>query len=133
MKANLFFLKTRAALLEQEGQTTNGKRLSKDADSKIEEASSYRTKAEAAQIASDSATEETNRRLNERIVRSTPELGISQARDDRVGTAVLQMISPKYGMVLMAIAIMISIWMRERHDINGLKALLCNGTRWFVF
>ncbi len=102
------FLKARAALLEQEGQATNGKRLLKDADSKIEEASSYRTKAEAAQIASISASEETNRRLNERIVRSTPELGISQARDDRVGTAVLQVISPKYGMILMAIAIMIS-------------------------
>ncbi len=38
----------------------------------------------------------------------TQTLGISQARDDRVGTAVMQSASPKLGVPLMAIAIMIS-------------------------
>lgn len=108
LESESIFLKARVALLDQDGQTTIGKRLLKDAESKLIEASSFKTKAEAAKDASQSAGEETNRRLNERIVRSTPELGISHARDDRVGTAVLQMIFPKYGMIAMAIAIMIS-------------------------
>ena len=38
----------------------------------------------------------------------TQTLGISQAKDDRVGTAVMQAASPKLGVPLMAIAIMVS-------------------------
>ena len=38
----------------------------------------------------------------------TQALGISQAKDDRVGTAVMQAASPKLGVPLMAIAIMVS-------------------------
>ena len=108
LESESLFLKARVALLDKEGQTTNGKRLIQDAESKLAEASTFKIKADIAKDASNSASEETNRRLNERIVRSTPELGISHARDDRVGTAVLQMIFPKYGMIAMAIAIMIS-------------------------
>jgi amino acid transporter len=108
LESESIFLKARVALLDKDGQTTNGKRLIQDAESKLAEASTFKIKADIAKDASNSASEETNRRLNERIVRSTPELGISHARDDRVGTAVLQMIFPKYGMIAMAIAIMIS-------------------------
>lgn len=39
---------------------------------------------------------------------STAERGIAFARDDRVGTAVLEMVSPRLGVPLMAVAIMIS-------------------------
>jgi APA family basic amino acid/polyamine antiporter len=39
---------------------------------------------------------------------STPERGIAYARDDRVGTAVLEEASPDFGVPLMAVAIMIS-------------------------
>jgi APA family basic amino acid/polyamine antiporter len=46
--------------------------------------------------------------VEERYARSTHELGISNARDDRVGTAVLQAASPRLGVPFMAIAIMIS-------------------------
>ena len=108
LESESLFLKARVALLDKDGQTTSGKRLIQDSEFKLEEASTFKIKAEIAKDASNSASEETNRRLNERIVRSTPELGISHARDDRVGTAVLQMIFPKYGMIAMAIAIMIS-------------------------
>ena len=108
LESESLFLKARVALLDKDGQTISGKRLIQDSESKLEEASTFKIKADIAKDASNSASEETNRRLNERIVRSTPELGISHARDDRVGTAVLQMIFPKYGMIAMAIAIMIS-------------------------
>ena len=108
LESESLFLKARVALLDKDGQTTSGKRLIQDSEFKLAEASTFKIKADIAKDASNSASEETNRRLNERIVRSTPELGISHARDDRVGTAVLQMIFPKYGMIAMAIAIMIS-------------------------
>ncbi len=40
---------------------------------------------------------------------TTPfERGISHARDDRVGTAVLELVSPRFGVPLMALAIMVS-------------------------
>jgi amino acid transporter len=108
LESESLFLKARVALLDKDGQTISGKRLIQDAESKLEEASTFKIKADIAKDASNSASKETNRRLNERIIRSTSELGISHARDDRVGTAVLQMIFPKYGMIAMAIAIMIS-------------------------
>ncbi len=102
------FLIARVALLEQNGQSNIAKRLTFEAQSKLSEASELKIKSETAFDSYRSANEETNRRLHERIVRSTSELGISQARDDRVGTAVLQIIFPKYGMTTMALAIMIS-------------------------
>jgi APA family basic amino acid/polyamine antiporter len=41
---------------------------------------------------------------------ATRERGISHARDDRVGTAVLEIASPRYGAPLMAAAIMVSLF-----------------------
>lgn len=108
LESEAAFLKARAAILKQNGETNNSIRLLKDAESKETESALSKTKAEIAKHASKSAGEETSRRLNERIVRSTPELGISHARDDRVGTAVLQMVFQNYGTIFMAIAIMIS-------------------------
>jgi APA family basic amino acid/polyamine antiporter len=62
-----------------------------------------------------SSTEEARARLNEQRAtvesmyrESTFELGINHARDDRVGTAALQLASPNFGVPFMAIAIMIS-------------------------
>ncbi len=42
---------------------------------------------------------------------ATPlELGIDHARDERVGTAVMEVVSPRYGAGLMAVAIMVSLF-----------------------
>jgi APA family basic amino acid/polyamine antiporter len=38
------------------------------------------------------------------------DLGIAHARDERVGTAVIEVISPRYGAALMAVGIMISLF-----------------------
>lgn len=46
--------------------------------------------------------------INEKYQAATYKLGIDHARDDRVGTAALQMASPKLGVPFMAVAIMIS-------------------------
>jgi amino acid transporter len=48
------------------------------------------------------------RRTEEDYAEATRALGISQARDDRVGTAVMQLAFSGYGAPLMAIAIMVS-------------------------
>jgi APA family basic amino acid/polyamine antiporter len=50
------------------------------------------------------AREEVNRRYEEATLR----LGIDHARDDRVGTAVMEIVSPGFGVQAMALAIMIS-------------------------
>jgi APA family basic amino acid/polyamine antiporter len=46
--------------------------------------------------------------VEEEYAAATEKLGIDNARDDRVGTAALQIASPRLGVLLMAIAIMIS-------------------------
>lgn len=53
-------------------------------------------------------TPEERAAVTEKYQDATSQLGISHARDDRVGTAVLQTASPKFGVPFMAIAIMIS-------------------------
>jgi APA family basic amino acid/polyamine antiporter len=60
--------------------------------------------AEQAAKAGDSETEE---RL---VRRATLERGIDHARDDRVGTAVMELVSPRYGARFMAAAIMVSLF-----------------------
>ncbi len=60
--------------------------------------------------AARSAIEDKRTQLAEEYAKpeTVSKLGISQARDDRVGTAALQEISPHFGVPLMAVAIMIS-------------------------
>lgn len=65
-------------------------------------AEDLKAKAEAAQ------TPEEKQAVEEEYARSTYRLGIDHARDDRVGTAALQMVSPRLGVPFMAVAIMIS-------------------------
>lgn len=60
------------------------------------------------QEASAAQTAEERAAVNEKYQEATFDLGISHARDDRVGTAVLQTASPRLGVPFMAIAIMIS-------------------------
>src|SRR5262249_47551663 len=55
------------------------------------------------------------KRYQEEAVR----LGISQARDERVGTAVLEQVSPRLGVPLMAVAIMVSTF----GCVNGLTLM----------
>src|SRR5207249_7595071 len=47
---------------------------------------------------------------DELLRRATLERGIQDARDDRVGTAVFELMSPRYGARFMAVAIMISLF-----------------------
>jgi APA family basic amino acid/polyamine antiporter len=53
-------------------------------------------------------TPEQRAELDAKYREATPRLGIAHARDDRVGTAVLERAAPRLGVPLMAIAIMIS-------------------------
>jgi APA family basic amino acid/polyamine antiporter len=53
-------------------------------------------------------TPEERRVVEEKYQQATFELGISHAHNDRVGTAVLQEASPRFGVPFMAVAIMIS-------------------------
>jgi APA family basic amino acid/polyamine antiporter len=55
----------------------------------------------------EAKTEERKRRLENA---STEERGIALAKDDRVGTAVFELVSPRYGARFMAVAIMISLF-----------------------
>src|SRR5262249_30428729 len=62
--------------------------------------------------ADEHGTDADRERVEQRYAEATFQLGISHARDDRVGTAVLELASlrfaPRLGVYLMAIAIMIS-------------------------
>jgi amino acid transporter len=71
---------------------------SADADQQANEG-----EAQAAQTRIDAG-----RRTEEEYAAATHDLGISHARDDRVGTAVMQLAFPGYGAPLMAVAIMVS-------------------------
>jgi APA family basic amino acid/polyamine antiporter len=61
----------------------------------------------AAKQASIDGDSETQERL---IQQATLERGIAHARDDRVGTAVFELVSPRFGARFMAVAIMISLF-----------------------
>jgi amino acid transporter len=65
-------------------------------------------RAEVANARAARARAETARRTEEDYARATRDLGIAHARDDRVGTAVMQLAFPGYGAPIMAVAIMIS-------------------------
>jgi APA family basic amino acid/polyamine antiporter len=64
-------------------------------------------------------TPEQKEAANAKFDQSTFALGIDHARDDRVGTAVLQLASPRLGVPFMAIAIMISTF----GCVNGLTLM----------
>jgi amino acid transporter len=64
--------------------------------------------AESMAIQAARTRAEAVRSTEEEYADATPELGIAQARDDRVGTAVMQLAFPGYGAPLMAVAIMVS-------------------------
>lgn len=73
----------------------------------------------AAELATEFERAETpgeKKAVEERYAESVHQLGISHARDDRVGTAVLQQASPRLGVSFMAAAIMISTF----GSINGM-------------
>jgi basic amino acid/polyamine antiporter, APA family len=53
-------------------------------------------------------TPEERAELDHRYREATRQLGISHARDDRVGTAVMELVAPGLGVSLMAVAIMLS-------------------------
>ena len=58
--------------------------------------------------ADEAKSPEAKRIVDEEYREATARLGIDNARDDRVGTAALQVASPRFGVPFMAIAIMIS-------------------------
>lgn len=53
-------------------------------------------------------TEDQQKEILKKYAQAPDQLGIAHARDDRVGTAVLELVSPTYGVRIMAIAIIIS-------------------------
>jgi APA family basic amino acid/polyamine antiporter len=67
-------------------------------------------------------TPELRAAVERKYLESTAKLGISHARDDRVGTAVLELAWPHYGVRFMAIAIMLSTF-------GCLNGLLLMGAR----
>jgi basic amino acid/polyamine antiporter, APA family len=64
--------------------------------------------AELKTQAAAATTPEARAALNRRYEDATLHLGIDHARDDRVGTAVMEIVSPGFGVQAMALAIMIS-------------------------
>jgi amino acid transporter len=104
MEAKAHAESLRAALAEAEA---DGFRLvdKRDAANKqLELAKKYREDASQ----SEELAAEARARIDNAYAGKTEELGISHARDDRVGTAAMQLISPRLGAPLMAIAIMVS-------------------------
>lgn len=102
------FLEARGKILRADGQSQLAKRLETDSKRKLEEADEWKAREGEANRAQEAARLNHQDRLREITRQNTRELGISQARDDRVGTAMLQAISPNLGTWAMAIAIMIS-------------------------
>lgn len=94
--------------LKAGGSEKTAARTKTEAKDKLDEAKTWQERAQKAESALPSAIESTKKNIETRINRSTKDLGISHARDDRVGTAVLQSLSPNLGVAAMAIAIMIS-------------------------
>src|SRR5262249_41981627 len=77
----------------------------------------------AAELDRAGRTEEARAVRKERDERVRPfDLGIAHARDDRVGTAVLEQASPNFGVPLMAVAVMVSTF-------GCVNALVLSGAR----
>ncbi|MFZ9793419.1 MAG: APC family permease, partial [Gemmataceae bacterium] len=108
LSAESEFLEARAKYLEKNSQPLMAKRLEHDARERKEESSDWFAKARTARQAVQDASQNLENRLKEMPKQNTTNLGISFAKDDRVGTAMLQAVSPNFGAGLMAIAIMIS-------------------------
>ena len=108
LSAESEFLESRAKYLEKNTQSALAKRLENEAKEKKEESSEWFAKARTARLAVHDASQNLENRLKEMSKQNTTNLGISFAKDDRVGTAMLQAVSPNFGAGLMAIAIMIS-------------------------
>jgi hypothetical protein len=108
LSAESEFLEARAKYLEKNSQPLMAKRLEHDARERKEESSDWFAKARTARLAVQDASQNLENRLKEMSKQNTTNLGISFAKDDRVGTAMLQAVSPNFGAGLMAIAIMIS-------------------------
>jgi amino acid transporter len=103
-------LKARARVLKLEGvDPSEVHRIHKEAELLTEQAK---------QQAADAATVDAASRavLEADYQKATADLGIDHARDDRVATAALEMASPHFGTVFMAVAIMVSAF----GCINGL-------------
>jgi amino acid transporter len=100
------FLRAKADRLEQvvaiqEAAGHPAARQEQEAREVREEARAVAARAEATRAAA--------RELTDRdYAAAVTTLGISHARDDRVGTAVVQLVAPQYGVAAMAIAIMVS-------------------------
>jgi APA family basic amino acid/polyamine antiporter len=67
-----------------------------------------RLAAELKAMAEKAKTPEDRAELDRRYREAAAELGIAHARDDRVGTAVMEVVLPGIGVPLMAVAIMLS-------------------------
>jgi amino acid transporter len=74
----------------------------------VDQAPDLAQQAEQAAARAVTDRERTLRRTEDDYAKATRDLGIAHARDDRVGTAVMQLAFPGYGAPIMAIAIMIS-------------------------
>jgi amino acid transporter len=74
----------------------------------IDQSADLAQQAEQASARAAMDRERTVRRTEDDYAKATRDLGISEARDDRVGTAVMKLAFPGYGAPIMAIAIMIS-------------------------
>jgi amino acid transporter len=82
--------------------------LEQDVKKRKDEADALRDQAASIAAASNALRDSTKQWAEEQYQRATPRLGISHARDDRVGTAVMELFSPGFGVKAMALAIMIS-------------------------
>jgi amino acid transporter len=82
--------------------------LEQDAKMKTAEAASRKNKACDRATEAEVLRASTKQWAEEQYFRAAPRLGISHARDDRVGTAVMELVSPGFGVQAMALAIMIS-------------------------
>jgi len=82
--------------------------LELDAEKKITEAEALKQKAADRFTEAEVERASTKQWAEDQYASATKRLGISQARDDRVGTAVMELVSPGFGVQAMALAIMIS-------------------------
>ena len=82
--------------------------LEQDVKKRKYEADAFRDQAASSAAASNALRDSTKQWAEEQYERAAPRLGISHARDDRVGTAVMELFSPRFGVQAMALAIMIS-------------------------
>jgi hypothetical protein len=114
--AQASYLNAQAALLEHDSHSAEAVLLRSAAKQAAQQAEASRTLAVAKSHEAEATVAQTQAVVEDQYARSTFALGIDHARDDRVGTAVLQQASPNFGVPAMAIAIMISTF----GCINGL-------------